>query len=152
MLLIVVSAVWLLSTDLVLGAVAVAVFPLLIGAQRRLPEARRHATTTTAQDHLGALSAGVHESFDGVQLVKAYGAEARETERLAEIAGRLRTARVGAVRLRGTFEALLDVLPSLANVGLVVLGAVRVQQRRRSPSASCRASSTCSRCSCSRCG
>ncbi len=126
MLLIVVSAVFLLSTDLVLGAVAVAVFPVLIGLnvvyQRRVDTYYEQA-----QDHLGSLSAGVHESFEGVQLVKAYGAEARETERLAEIAGRLRTARVGAVRLRGTFEALLDVLPSMTNVGLVFLGAVRVQ-------------------------
>jgi ATP-binding cassette, subfamily B, bacterial len=30
------------------------------------------------------------------------------------------------VRLRGTFEALLDVLPSMTNVGLVLLGAARV--------------------------
>ncbi len=125
-LLIVVSAAFMLSTDIVLGAVAVAVFPLLIGLnivyQRRVDVYYQEA-----QDHLGSLSAGVHESFEGVQLVKAYGAEARETDRLAEIAGRLRTARVGAVRLRGTFEALLDVLPSMTNVGLVLLGAVRVR-------------------------
>jgi ATP-binding cassette, subfamily B, bacterial len=125
-LLIVVSAIFLLSTDLVLGAVAVAVFPLLIGLNV-VYQKRVDVYYDTAQQHLGALSAGVHESFDGVQLVKAYGAEARETERLAEMAGHLRTARVGAVRLRGTFEALLDVLPSLTNVGLVLLGAARVQ-------------------------
>jgi ABC-type multidrug transport system fused ATPase/permease subunit len=124
-LLIVVSAVFLLATDLVMGAVAVAVFPLLIGLNV-VYQKRVDVYYDTAQQHLGALSAGVHESFDGVQLVKAYGAEARETERLAEMAGRLRTARIGAVRLRGTFEALLDVLPSMANVGLVLLGAARV--------------------------
>ena len=109
-----------------MGVAAVAVFPVLIGLnvvyQRRVD-----VYYGEAQDHLGALSAGVHESFEGVQLVKAYGAEARETERLAEIAGRLRVARVGAVRLRGTFEALLDVLPSMTNVGLVLLGAFRVR-------------------------
>jgi len=124
-LLIVVSAVWLLVSDIVIGLVAVAVFPLLIGVnvvyQRRVD---RHYTD--AQDHLGTLSSAVHESFDGVQLVKAYGAEQRETERLSAIAGSLRDARVRAVRLRGTFEALLDVLPSLTNVALVVVGAVRV--------------------------
>ncbi|MGH9269758.1 MAG: ABC transporter transmembrane domain-containing protein, partial [Ilumatobacteraceae bacterium] len=125
-LLIVVSAVWLLVTDVVLGAAAVAVFPVLIGLnvyyQRRVEQ-----YYDAAQNHLGDLSAGVHESFDGVQLVKAYGAEQRETERLATLAGYLRTARVHAVRLRGTFEALLDAVPSLANVGLVVLGAARVE-------------------------
>jgi ABC-type multidrug transport system fused ATPase/permease subunit len=124
-LLIVVSAGFMLATDIVMGAVAVSVFPVLIGLnivyQRRVDVYYQEA-----QEHLGTLSAGVHESFEGVQLVKAYGAEARETERLAEMAGRLRTARVGAVRLRGTFEALLDVLPSMTNVGLVLLGAARV--------------------------
>ena len=117
---------WLLVTDLVLGAVAIAVFPLLlvtnVAYQRRVD---RHFDA--AQAELGRLSASVHESFEGVQLVKAYGAEQRETERLSEIAGRVRDSRVRAVRLRGTFEALLDVLPSLANVAIVVVGAYRVR-------------------------
>ena len=124
-LLIAVSAVWLLMTDVVLGAVAVAVFPLLIGVNI-VYQKRVESFYDAAQTHLGDLSAGVHESFDAVQLVKAYGAEQRETERLATLAGYLRTARVKAVTLRGTFEALLDVLPSMVNVGLVLLGAMRV--------------------------
>jgi ATP-binding cassette subfamily B protein len=121
-----VSAIWLVATDVVLGLVAVAVFPLLIGLNI-VYQKRVEAHYDAAQHHLGALSAGVHESFDGVQLVKAYGAESRETERLSAIAGNVRHARINAVRLRATFEALLDVLPSLTNVGLVVLGAYRVR-------------------------
>jgi ABC-type multidrug transport system fused ATPase/permease subunit len=126
LVMIVVSAVWLLTTDLVLGAVAVAVFPVLMVTNLRY-QRRVDRHFDAAQAALGRLSAGVHESFEGVQLVKAYGAEQRETERLAEIAGELRDARVRAVRLRGTFEALLDVLPSLTNVLLVVVGAFRVR-------------------------
>jgi ATP-binding cassette, subfamily B, bacterial len=125
-LLIVVSAVWLLVTDLALGAVAVSVFPVLIGINI-VYQRRADRFYDEAQQHLGSLSAAVHESFEGVQLVKAYGAETRETERLATIAGRLRDARVRAVRLRGTFEALLDVLPSMTNVGLILVGAYRVR-------------------------
>jgi ABC-type multidrug transport system fused ATPase/permease subunit len=125
-LMIVISSVWLLVTDPVLGALAIVMFPLLIGAnvvyQRSVEE-----HFDRAQHELGRLSAAVHESFEGVQLVKAYGAEQRETERLSTIAGRLRDARVKAVVLRGTFEAVLDVLPSLTNVALVVVGAMRVQ-------------------------
>lgn len=125
-LLVVVSSVWLLATDLVLGGLAVAVFPLLLVTNVRY-QRRVDLHFDAAQAELGRLSAGVHESFEGVQLVKAYGAEQRETERIAEIAGRLRDARVRAVRLRGSFEALLDVLPSLVNVGLVLAGAYRVR-------------------------
>jgi ABC-type multidrug transport system fused ATPase/permease subunit len=125
-LMIVLSAVWLLVTDPVLGVVAISLFPILVltnvAYQRRVD---RHFDA--AQSELGHLSASVHESFEGVQLVKAYGAEQRETERLSEIAGRVRDSRMHAVRLRGTLEAAVDALPSLANVGIVVLGAYRVR-------------------------
>src|SRR5262245_1606068 len=123
---IVLSTVWLLVTDVVLGTVAVAMFPILlvtnIAYQHRVD---RHFDA--AQNELGTLSANVHESFEGVQLVKAYGAEQRETERLAMIAGRVRDSRIKAIRLRGTFDASLDVLPALANVVIVVVGAYRVR-------------------------
>jgi ABC-type multidrug transport system fused ATPase/permease subunit len=124
-LLIFVSGIWLLVTDLVLGLVAVSVFPLLIVLnivyQKRVD---RHYDN--AQQALGDFSGAVHESFEGVQLVKAYGAEERETERLSAMAGRIRDSRVKAVYLRGTFETLLEVIPSLTNIGIVVLGAMRV--------------------------
>ncbi len=120
-----VAGVWMIATDVVLGLVAVAVFPILI-VLNVVYQHRVDRHYSEAQDELGALSAGVHESFEGVQLIKAYGAEARETERLSTIAGRIRDARIRAVRLRGTFEATLEVIPSMVNVGLVVLGAHRV--------------------------
>ncbi|MFM7871645.1 MAG: ABC transporter ATP-binding protein [Actinomycetota bacterium] len=79
-----------------------------------------------AQRELGSLSAAAHESFEGVSVVKAFGAENRETERLATIAARVRAARVEAIGLRSLFESVLDVVPNLANVGIVALGAHRV--------------------------
>jgi ABC-type multidrug transport system fused ATPase/permease subunit len=124
--LVLLSSVWLLITDVPLGIAAVLVFPLLIalnvGYQRRVDR-----FYNTAQDELGRLSAAVHESFDGVAVVKSFGAEHRETARLAVIADRLRTARLGAVRLRSVFEALLDGIPSIVNIGLLVAGSFRVR-------------------------
>jgi ATP-binding cassette subfamily B protein len=125
-LLVVVSAAWLLFTDLVMGAVAVAVFPLLI-VLNIVYQHRVDRHFEAAQQALGDFSGAVHESFEAVQLVKAYGAGERETARLSAMASRIRDARVHAVHLRGTFEALLETLPSLTNIGLVVLGASRVQ-------------------------
>ena len=120
------SSVWLVLSDLPLGLAAVAVFPFLIalnvGYQRRVEE-----YFNTAQHELGNLSAAVHESFDAVAVVKSFGAEARETERLAQIARRLREARLGAVRLRSTFESLLDGIPTVVNACLLVGGAYRVR-------------------------
>lgn len=122
-----VSAVWLIVTDIVVGLAATAVFPLLIG----LNVAYQHRVERyydAAQSELGTLSSAVHESFDGVTVVKAFGAEHRESERLAVIASRLRDARIGAVRLRSLFESALDAVPNMVNIGLVVAGAWRVSK------------------------
>jgi len=120
------ASVWLVVTDPILGVAAVCVFPVLLAInivyQRRVD---RHYNT--AQDELGRLSAAVHESFEGVAVVKSFGAEARETERLAVIARRLREARLSAVRLRSIFEALLDSVPTVVNILLLMGGAFRVR-------------------------
>lgn len=125
-LMLVLSAVWLLITDVWLGLAAVAVFPLLIGLnityQRRVDK-----FYDTAQTELGNLSEAVHESFEGITVVKSFGAESRETERLAVIASRLRQARFGAINLRSTFEALLDGVPTVVNIFLLVAGSYRVR-------------------------
>lgn len=122
----VVAAVWLVSIDVVMGLVAISVFPILIVVnvtyQRRVD-----VHFNRAQDALGTFTGAVHESFEAVQLVKSYGAGARETERLSRLAASIRDARVDAVRLRGTFEAFLESVPSLTNIGLVVVGAARVR-------------------------
>lgn len=122
----IVSASWMLFVDIPLGLVAVFVFPVLlilnIGYQRRIDR-----YYNVAQKELGALSEAVHESFDGVMVVKSFGAEERETERLATITTRLKDARVRAIRVRSVFEAMLDAVPTLINILLIVLGAFRVR-------------------------
>ena len=122
----VVSASWMLFVDIPLGLVAVVVFPILlllnIGYQRRIDR-----YYNLAQKELGSLSEAVHESFDGVMVVKSFGAEKRETQRLANISSRLRDARIDAVSIRSTFEAMLDAIPNLLNIALIVLGSYRVK-------------------------
>jgi len=125
-LMIVVSTIWLFSIDLWLGIVAVVLFPTLV-VTNVVYQRAVSVHFSRAQDQLGEFSAGVHESFEGVQLVKSYGAEERETERLAGLAEQVRASRLKAIRIRSWFEALLDVIPSLANVVIVVIGAARIQ-------------------------
>lgn len=120
-----VAAGWLISVDALMGSVAVAAFPLLVGLNV-LYERNVTRHFDAAQDALGEFSGAVHESFEAVQLVKAYGAEQRETDRLSTLAVRIRDPRIRAHQLRGTFEALLETIPSLTNIGIVVLGAYRV--------------------------
>ncbi len=119
------STSWLLWTDLPIGAVALVAGPSLLWANVRY-QRRAEGHFTAAQEHLGDFSGAVHESLDGVNLVKAYGAEERETRRLGELAAMVRESRIAAIRLRATFEALLELVPALTNVSLVVVGAVRI--------------------------
>jgi ABC-type multidrug transport system fused ATPase/permease subunit len=120
------TSIWLVVIDVPLGLLAVTVIPLLfglnLGYQRRID---RHFDS--AQKALGDLSEAVHESFDGVMVVKAFGAEDREHVRLATISSKLKDARIRAVNARAIFEALVDGTPSLVNVSLIAYGAVRVR-------------------------
>ncbi len=124
--LLVISTIWMLATDVVLGLCAVALFPVLI-TLNVIYQSRADKYFDRAQTILGDLTTAVHESFDGVAVVKSLGAEQRETDRLGEIAGRLRDQRLQVVRIRSLFEALLDGIPNAANVGLLVVGAYRVR-------------------------
>ena len=124
-LMLLIAAIWLVSVDIVMGAVAIAVFPVLLFVNL-IYERSVNRHFEAAQAALGDFSGAVHESFEAVQLVKAYGAEQRETDRLSLLASRIRDPRVRAVHLRGTFEAMLELIPSLTNICLVVIGAWRV--------------------------
>jgi len=120
------TSIWLVVIDLPLGLLAVTIIPLIfalnLGYQRRID---RHFDS--AQKALGALSEAVHESFDGVMVVKAFGAEDREHARLGRISSKLKDARIKAVNARAIFEALVDGTPSLVNVALIAFGAIRVR-------------------------
>jgi len=123
--LVVASSIWLIIVDVPLGLVALLLIPCLlalnVGYQKRID-----VFYDRAQHELGALSEAVHESFEGVLVVKVFGAEERETRRLSTISGRLRDARIRAVYARSTFEALLDFVPASFNVLLILIGAHRV--------------------------
>ena len=125
-LMIVISTIWLFIIDIPLGIVAIVVFPLVI-ITNVVYERSVSQHYTRAQEQLGEFSAAVHESFEGVQLVKAYGAEQRETVRLTALADRVRASRVEAIGRRSWFDALTDMIPAIANIGLVLLGAARVE-------------------------
>ena len=124
--LLVAAGAWLINTDLWLGLFAFLVLPTMLATnvlyQRKVDRFYR-----VAQDELGELSQAAHESFDGVLVVKAFGAEDRETERLAVISRRLQVARTKAVSLRSTFESLIDATPSLVNIALIAFGALRIR-------------------------
>src|SRR4051812_13614559 len=126
MVILVVSFVWMLSIDAYFAAIALVLFPTLIGLnvvyQRRV-----EAPAEEAQEQLGVVSAVAHESFDGALVVKALGAEPLESERFRTASERLLRAKVRVATTRATFDALLDALPTLGIALLLPVGAWRVE-------------------------
>ncbi|GGK22965.1 multidrug ABC transporter ATP-binding protein [Pilimelia terevasa] len=116
----------LLATDWVLALVGFGVFPTLFGvnvvySRRMAPRQAR------AQQLRGEVSDIAHESFDGALVVKAMGREAAETARFRERAGQLRDALISVGRLRGAFDPVLEVLPTLGTLTALLVGAWRLR-------------------------
>ena len=123
--LIVVSLAWLLSADPFLALVGLVVFPAFVGTNA-LYERRVEAPAEQAQEHLGAVAAIAHESFEGALVVKALGAEQLESARFRAAASELRDAKLKVASTRATFDATLDALPVAAITVLLPLGAWRI--------------------------
>jgi ATP-binding cassette, subfamily B, bacterial len=122
----VITAVWLLITDVFLAVIGFLLIPALV-VLNGLYQRRVELPARYAQDLTGAVSAVAHESFDGALVVKALGAEDMQAAQFEEAATRLRDARVHVASLQANFNALLDAVPSAATIAVLVVGAWRVE-------------------------
>ncbi|WP_084040112.1 ABC transporter ATP-binding protein [Demequina sp. NBRC 110053] len=68
-----------------------------------------------------------HESFEGGTVVKALGAERRETARFSTAVNGLRDADIKVGRTSAWFEPLMDLVVPLGSVALMIVGAYRAQ-------------------------
>ncbi len=75
-----------------------------------------------AQQRAGDVAGVVDEAVSGVRVVKGFGAERREIDRLAESASTLFTARLRLVRLQARSTSMLAAIPAFAQVGVLALG------------------------------
>ncbi|MBM3670898.1 MAG: ABC transporter ATP-binding protein [Actinobacteria bacterium] len=74
------------------------------------------------QEELGDLSGVVEESVAGVRVVKGFGAERRQTQRLEAEADSVLNRALAAAKLRANFLPLVDFLPALALVAILWYG------------------------------
>ena len=122
----VVAAVAMVAADPVLAAVGLLVIPALMAAnvfyQRRMSPLVMQAQSLRAD-----VSAVAHESFEGALVVKTLGREDAETERFAATATALRDANVAVGRTRGTFDPIIEGLPTLGTLAVLAVGAWRVR-------------------------
>ena len=120
-LLFVVSIGIMLALSPLLTLVALAVAPALwaiaLRSRRKLFPASWHA-----QQQSGEVAAIVDESVGGVRVVKGFGQEDQELERMEGASAHLYASRVRLARLMARFNPALQAVPTLGQVGVLALG------------------------------
>jgi ATP-binding cassette, subfamily B, bacterial len=75
-----------------------------------------------AQQQAAAVAGVVEESVTGVRVVKGFGQEKQEIERLEDASAALYASRVRTVRLTARYNPALQAIPALGQVGVLALG------------------------------
>src|SRR4051812_44250463 len=120
-LLFVVSLVVMAWLSPVLTVVALAVGPALwwLGLRSRRD---LFPANWAAQQQAGVVAGHVEAAVTGVRVVKGFGQEERELDRVDEGARRLFGARMRVVRFTARYNPLLQAIPALGQVGVLALG------------------------------
>jgi ATP-binding cassette, subfamily B, bacterial len=120
-LLFVVSIVIMLFLSPLLTVVALAVAPALWFIALR-SRGKLFPASWAAQQQAGEVAAIVDETVGGVRVVKGFGQEEQEVERMEGASGALYAARVRLARLMARFNPALEAVPTLGQVGVLALG------------------------------
>lgn len=118
---------WLVSVDVPMAIVSAIVLPLTLFLNERFQNLAE-GPNTAVQEDVADLAGVIHEMVDGISAVKALGLEQHMTDRARPRIARLRDHKLQIVRLRSTVNTLEGVVPQFVNVGLVLMGAWRVDQ------------------------
>ena len=120
-LLFVLSLIVMLFLSPLLTTIALAVGPVLlvlsIASRRRLFPA-----SWAAQQQAGEVAGTVEGAVTGVRVVKGFGQEEQEIDRLEGVSRVLYAMRVRTVRLMARFSPALGAVPALGQVGVLALG------------------------------
>jgi ATP-binding cassette subfamily B protein len=104
-----------------LSLVSIVVAPSLLVVSYRM-RWRIFPATWDGQQREGDLVQIVDEDLNGVRVVKAFGQEQREVERIADAAKTVYGSQMRAVRLQSRYQPLLEAIPMFAQVAILALG------------------------------
>ena len=104
-----------------LALVSLVVAPSLLVVSYRM-RWRIFPATWDGQQREGDLVQIVDEDLNGVRVVKAFGQELHEVERIAAAAKTVYGSQMRAVRLQSRYQPLLEAIPLFAQVAILALG------------------------------
>ncbi|MGX7679136.1 ABC transporter ATP-binding protein [Jatrophihabitans sp. DSM 45814] len=108
-----------------LAVVSVVVLPALLVVSYRMRR-RVFPATWDGQQREGDVAQIVDEDVNGVRVVKAFGQEQRELDRMVDTASVLYGSRMRGVRLQSRYQPALEAIPTFAQVAILALGGLMV--------------------------
>ncbi|MFD5710817.1 ABC transporter ATP-binding protein [Streptomyces pharetrae] len=120
-LLFLISLVIMAWLSIPLTLVALAVAPALWWIAKR-SRTRLHPATWYAQAQAAAVAGVVDGAVGGVRVVKGFGQEEQETQKLREVGRRLFAGRLRTIRLNSRYTPALQAVPALGQVAMLALG------------------------------
>ena len=115
----------LIIIDPVLGAVASLMVPALLITSARFAS-RVVGFSFDLQQRLSELSQVVEETISGIEVVKSYGQEAQQQNKLDEKAEVIYDASMGMAGERAIHRPLFEIIPALGTVAVLAVGGIRV--------------------------
>ena len=104
-----------------LALVSLVVAPALLVVSYRM-RWRVFPATWDGQQREGDVAQIVDEDVNGVRVVKAFGQEDRELDRVVDAAQTLYGSQMRAVRLQSRYQPLLEAIPTFGQVAILALG------------------------------
>ncbi|HZB71821.1 MAG TPA: ABC transporter ATP-binding protein, partial [Acidimicrobiales bacterium] len=115
------SLVFMFRLSPPLTAVALVTVPTLLVMALQLRKVV-YPSSWDAQQRAAELATVVEEATSGVRVVKGFGQERRELDKLSRSAVRLFGARMRNARISARRQAIMQTVPSLAQVAILALG------------------------------
>jgi ATP-binding cassette subfamily B protein len=104
-----------------LAIVTVVIVPVLLAVSYRMRQ-RIFPASWDAQQREGDVAQIVDEDVNGVRVVKAFGQERRELQRVVDSAGVLYASQMRAVRLQARYQPVLQAVPAVGQAAVLALG------------------------------
>ena len=105
----------------VLAVIALAPLPFINVSARSFSH-KIHSAQMKVQQELAKLANVVEETVSGIRVIKGFGAEAVQQDKLDAEASEIRSASMGAARIRARFLPAIDLLPSIGLIAVLGYG------------------------------
>jgi ABC-type multidrug transport system fused ATPase/permease subunit len=128
------GVVQMVLVDPVMAIIGLTVFPALFLANMVFQRAMS-PRVSLAQQLRAEVSEVAHESFEAALIVKAMGREVQEATRFEEVTRRLQRANVEVGRTRGTFDPVIEAIPTLGTLAVLAVGTRQVANGSLEPAA-----------------